>query len=172
MRLKWSIAVGGTHGKTTTTSMIAALLDAAGLDPTVINGGIINAWGSNARLGKGDWMVVEADASDGSNLSLGLAHDVFALPPNPANATRCHTRPSLTKVGPPCHGHSSNCDSDAPSPKTCHWHQLFQSRAFSLPLRCLMWDNEGIEMPSQEMFTATFMYVMHLLQLTGKDDAY
>ena len=61
MRLKWSIAVGGTHGKTTTTSMIAALLETAALDPTVINGGIINAWGSNARLGDGDWMVVEAD---------------------------------------------------------------------------------------------------------------
>ena len=66
MRLKWSIAVGGTHGKTTTTSMIAALLDGAGLDPTVINGGIINAYGTNARLGGGDWMVVEADESDGT----------------------------------------------------------------------------------------------------------
>ena len=66
MRLKWSIAVGGTHGKTTTTSLVAALLDAAGLDPTVINGGIINAYGTNARLGQGDWMVVEADESDGS----------------------------------------------------------------------------------------------------------
>ena len=70
MRLKWSIAVGGTHGKTTTTSMIAALLDAAGLDPTVINGGIINAWGSNARLGGGEWMVAEADESDGTFLKL------------------------------------------------------------------------------------------------------
>jgi UDP-N-acetylmuramate--alanine ligase len=66
MRLKWSVAVGGTHGKTTTTSMIAALLDSAGLDPTVINGGIINAYGTNARLGAGDWMVVEADESDGT----------------------------------------------------------------------------------------------------------
>jgi UDP-N-acetylmuramate--alanine ligase len=66
MRLKWSIAVGGTHGKTTTTSLVATLLDAAGLDPTVINGGIINAYGTNARLGQGDWMVVEADESDGS----------------------------------------------------------------------------------------------------------
>ena len=66
MRLKWSIAVAGTHGKTTTTSMVAALLDAAGLDPTVINGGIINAYGTNARLGDGDWMVVEADESDGT----------------------------------------------------------------------------------------------------------
>ena len=66
MRLKWAIAVGGTHGKTTTTSLIAALLDGAGLDPTVINGGIINAYGTNARLGQGDWMVVEADESDGS----------------------------------------------------------------------------------------------------------
>jgi len=70
MRLKWSIAVGGTHGKTTTTSLIAAMLDGAGLDPTVINGGIINAWGSNARLGSGDWVVAEADESDGSFLKL------------------------------------------------------------------------------------------------------
>jgi UDP-N-acetylmuramate--alanine ligase len=70
MRLKWSIAVGGTHGKTTTTSMVATLLDGAGLDPTVINGGIINAYGTNARLGAGDWMVVEADESDGSFLKL------------------------------------------------------------------------------------------------------
>jgi UDP-N-acetylmuramate--alanine ligase len=66
MRLKWSIAVGGTHGKTTTTSMIAAILETAGFDPTVIIGGIINAYGSNARLGAGDWMVVEADESDGT----------------------------------------------------------------------------------------------------------
>lgn len=70
MRLKWSIAVGGTHGKTTTTSLIAQLLDKAGYDPTVINGGIINAWGSNARLGGGDWMVAEADESDGTFLKL------------------------------------------------------------------------------------------------------
>jgi len=70
MRLKWSIAVGGTHGKTTTTSMIAALLDGAGFDPTVINGGIINAYGTNARLGEGDWMVVEADESDGTFVKL------------------------------------------------------------------------------------------------------
>jgi UDP-N-acetylmuramate--alanine ligase len=70
MRLKWSIAVGGTHGKTTTTSLIAAVLDTAGMDPTVINGGIINAWGSNARLGGGDWMVAEADESDGTFLKL------------------------------------------------------------------------------------------------------
>ncbi len=66
MRLKSAIAIGGTHGKTTTTSMIAALLDAAQLDPTVINGGIINAYGTNARLGASDWMVVEADESDGT----------------------------------------------------------------------------------------------------------
>jgi len=70
MRLKWSVAVGGTHGKTTTTSMVAALFDAAGLDPTVINGGIINDYGTNARLGKGDWMVVESDESDGSFMKL------------------------------------------------------------------------------------------------------
>ena len=70
MRLKWSVAIGGTHGKTTTTSMIAAVLEAAHLDPTVINGGIINAYGTNTRLGAGDWMVVEADESDGSFLRL------------------------------------------------------------------------------------------------------
>ena len=71
MRLKSTVAVAGTHGKTTTTSMVAALLDAGGFDPTVINGGIINTYGSNARLGAGEWMVVEADESDGSFLRLG-----------------------------------------------------------------------------------------------------
>ena len=71
MRLKSCVAVAGTHGKTTTTSMVAALLDAGHLDPTVINGGIINTYGSNARLGEGEWMVVEADESDGSFLRLG-----------------------------------------------------------------------------------------------------
>jgi UDP-N-acetylmuramate--alanine ligase len=70
MRLKWSIAIAGTHGKTTTTSMIGALLDTAQLDPTVINGGIINAYGTNARLGAGEWMVVEADESDGTFVKL------------------------------------------------------------------------------------------------------
>jgi UDP-N-acetylmuramate--alanine ligase len=70
MRLKRSIAVGGTHGKTTTTAMMAALLDAAELDPTVVNGGIINAYGTNAHLGQGEWIVVEADESDGSFLRL------------------------------------------------------------------------------------------------------
>lgn len=70
MRLRFSVAVGGTHGKTTTTSMVAALLDAGGLDPTVVNGGIINAYGTNAKVGEGDWMVVEADESDGSFLRL------------------------------------------------------------------------------------------------------
>jgi UDP-N-acetylmuramate--alanine ligase len=70
MRLKSCVAIGGTHGKTTTTSMVAALFDAAGFDPTVINGGIINAYGTNARLGTGEWMVVEADESDGTFLKL------------------------------------------------------------------------------------------------------
>ena len=70
MRLKWSIAVGGTHGKTTTTSIVAAMLMAADLDPTVINGGIINAYGTNARRGDGEWIVVEADESDGSFVKL------------------------------------------------------------------------------------------------------
>jgi UDP-N-acetylmuramate--alanine ligase len=70
MRMQKTVAVAGTHGKTTTTSMIAALLDNGGLDPTVINGGIINRYGSNARLGKSDWWVIEADESDGSFLRL------------------------------------------------------------------------------------------------------
>jgi UDP-N-acetylmuramate--alanine ligase len=69
-RLQFSVAVGGTHGKTTTTSLVAALLDAGNLDPTVINGGIINAYGTNAKVGEGDWMVVEADESDGTFLKL------------------------------------------------------------------------------------------------------
>ena len=70
MRLKSCVAIAGTHGKTTTTSMVATLLDAGDFDPTVINGGIINAYGTNARLGTGDWMVVEADESDGTFLKL------------------------------------------------------------------------------------------------------
>lgn len=70
MRLKSAIAIGGTHGKTTTTSIVATLLDAGGMDPTVINGGIINAYGTNARLGEGEWMVVEADESDGTFVKL------------------------------------------------------------------------------------------------------
>ena len=70
MRLKSTIAIAGTHGKTTTTSMVAAMLDAGGIDPTVINGGIINQYGSNARLGESEWMVIEADESDGSFLRL------------------------------------------------------------------------------------------------------
>ena len=70
MRLKSNVAVAGTHGKTTTTSMVAALLDAGGMDPTVVNGGIIHAYGSNARIGAGQWMVVEADESDGTFVKL------------------------------------------------------------------------------------------------------
>lgn len=70
MRLKWTVSIAGTHGKTTTTTMVAALLDEAHLDPTVINGGVINAYGTNARLGEGDWMVVEADESDGTFIRL------------------------------------------------------------------------------------------------------
>ena len=70
MRLRWAIAIGGTHGKTTTTSLVAAVLEAAHLDPTVINGGIINNYGTNTRMGAGEWMVVEADESDGSFLRL------------------------------------------------------------------------------------------------------
>ena len=70
MRFRNAIAIGGTHGKTTTTSMVATLLEAGGLDPTVINGGIINAYGTNARMGESEWMVVEADESDGTFLKL------------------------------------------------------------------------------------------------------
>jgi UDP-N-acetylmuramate--alanine ligase len=70
MRFRQAVAIGGTHGKTTTTSMVATLLEAGGLDPTVINGGIINAYGTNARMGEGEWMVVEADESDGTFLKL------------------------------------------------------------------------------------------------------
>lgn len=77
MRLKWNICIAGTHGKTTTTSMVAALLDAAGLDPTVINGGVINAYGTNARIGEGDWMVVEADESDGTFIRLPVTAAVI-----------------------------------------------------------------------------------------------
>ena len=66
MRMKSNVAIAGTHGKTTTTTMVATLLDAGNLDPTVINGGIIHAYGSNARMGQGEWMVVEADESDGT----------------------------------------------------------------------------------------------------------
>ena len=79
MRLRFSIAVGGTHGKTTTTSMIAAVLDAGGLDPTVVNGGIINAYGANAKVGEGEWIVVEADESDGTFLKL---HSTVAVVTN------------------------------------------------------------------------------------------
>jgi UDP-N-acetylmuramate--alanine ligase len=70
VRLKYSVAVAGTHGKTTTTSLVAALLDAGGIDPTVMNGGVINAYGANAKAGQGDWVVVEADESDGTFLYL------------------------------------------------------------------------------------------------------
>jgi UDP-N-acetylmuramate--alanine ligase len=70
MRLKTCVAIAGTHGKTTTTSLVATLLVAGHFDPTVINGGIINAYGTNARLGDGEWMVVEADESDGTFLKL------------------------------------------------------------------------------------------------------
>src|SRR3546814_9440405 len=87
MRLKSTVAVAGTHGKTTTTSMIAALLDAGGIDPTVINGGIINSYGSNARLGASDWMVVEADERSDEHTSelqslMRISYAVFCLKKN------------------------------------------------------------------------------------------
>ena len=70
MRLRFTVGVGGTQGKTTTTSLVAALLDSGGLDPTVVNGGTINAYGASSKIGKGEWMVVESDESDGSFLRL------------------------------------------------------------------------------------------------------
>jgi UDP-N-acetylmuramate--alanine ligase len=70
MRLYSTVSVTGTHGKTTTTSLIAHIFAAAGVDPTVISGGIIQDWGTNARLGKGEWMIVEADESDGTFVRL------------------------------------------------------------------------------------------------------
>lgn len=73
MRSYSSVAVGGTHSKTTTTSLVDALLEAGGLDPTVVSGGIINAYGTNAKIGKGNWMAVEADESDGSFLKLNTS---------------------------------------------------------------------------------------------------
>ena len=90
MRLKPCITIAGTHGKTTTTSLTAAMLDAAALDPTVINGGIINAYGTNARLGQGDWMVVEADESDGTFVRLpatiGIVTCLLYTSPSPRDA--------------------------------------------------------------------------------------
>lgn len=77
MRLKWSVGVAGTHGKTTTTSMLGTLLEAGGLDPTVINGGIVHAYGTNVRLGKGDWLVAETDESDGSFLNLPITASII-----------------------------------------------------------------------------------------------
>src|SRR5712672_411864 len=86
MRLKSCVAIAGTHGKTTTTSLVALLLDASHLDPTVINGVIIEAYGTNARLGAGNWMVVEADESDGTFLKLpaDIAIVTTAYPAHPA----------------------------------------------------------------------------------------
>ena len=70
MQMKFAIGIGGTHGKTTTTAMVGQMLEAAGLDPTVINGGIVNSYGTNTRIGKSDWMVVESDESDGTFIKL------------------------------------------------------------------------------------------------------
>src|SRR5271165_1623307 len=94
MRLKWAVAIGGTHGKTTTTSLVAAVLEGAGFDPTVINGGIINAYGSNTRLGKGDWMVVEADESDGSFLRLPAVISIVTNM-DPEHLDHWHTKEAM-----------------------------------------------------------------------------
>ncbi len=104
MRLKHAVAVAGTHGKTTTTSLVACLMDAAGFDPTVINGGIISAYGSNAKIGEGEWMVVEADESDGSFLKLrGSVGIITNIDPEHmehyARSTHCATPlPSLSRT--------------------------------------------------------------------------
>ena len=105
MRLKSCVAIGGTHGKTTTTSMVGALLDAGGLDPTVINGGIINAYGTNARLGAGDWMVVEADESDGTFLKLPAT--------SPSSPTSIPSTSTTTGPSTPCRRRSET------SSRTC-----------------------------------------------------
>ncbi len=103
MRLKWCIAVGGTHGKTTTTSLVAALLDAAGLDPTIINGGILNAYGTNAVLGEGDWMVVEADESDGTFVIIMATSTPCARPSYRSLATcRSTALPHCASTIPRC----------------------------------------------------------------------
>jgi UDP-N-acetylmuramate--alanine ligase len=96
MRLKSSIAVGGTHGKTTTTSMVAALLDAGGLDPTVINGGIINAYGTNARMGEGDWMVVTAPSSSCRPISPWSPMSILSIWIILARLTICARRSSTS----------------------------------------------------------------------------
>ncbi len=99
MRLKWCVAVAGTNGKTTTTTLVAALLDAGGLDPTVVNGGIINAYGTNARLGAGDWAVVEADESDGTFLRLPATVSVVTnIDPITSRGARRRARPPRLAV--------------------------------------------------------------------------
>ena len=94
MRLYATVSVTGTHGKTTTTSLIAHVFNAAGLDPTVITGGIINEWGSNARLGEGPWMIVEADESDGTFIKIPTAdrrrHQHRSRAPRPLQDGREH----------------------------------------------------------------------------------
>jgi len=98
MRLQFSIGVAGTHGKTTTTSMVAALLDAGGLDPTVVNGGIINAYGTNAKVGEGEWIVVEADESDGTFRNTSTT---TATSTPPAKPSRISSRTSPSTASPP-----------------------------------------------------------------------
>ncbi len=114
MRLKSCVAIAGTHGKTTTTSLVAALLDAGGLDPTVINGGIINAYGTNARLGAGDWMVVEADESDGTFLKLPADVAVVtnidpSISITSTLSTRCRRRSATFVENIPFYGFAVMC---------------------------------------------------------------
>ncbi len=109
MRFKQAVAIAGTHGKTTTTSMVAALLDAGGFDPTVINGGIINAYGTNARMGASDWMVVEADESDGTFVKLpaDVALVTTSIPSTSiitARSKRCAKRSSNSSENVPFYG--------------------------------------------------------------------
>ncbi len=134
MRLQFSVAVGGTHGKTTTTSMIAALLDAGGLDPTVVNGGIINAYGTNAKVGGGDWMVVEADESDGSvpaaEVHRGGGHQHRSRAPGPLGRLRGRPRrPSAT---------SSRTSPSTASRRVCLDHPEVQALAARVENRRLV----------------------------------
>ncbi len=135
MRLRSCVAVAGTNGKTTTTTMIAALLDAGGLDPTVVNGGIINAYGTNARLGAGEWVVVEADESDGTFLKLPATVAVVtnADPDHPsistAPSTRCATPSSVSSRT--CRSTASPCSASI-IPKSRPWSDASRTVASSL----------------------------------------
>ena len=133
MRLKNCVAVAGTNGKTTTTTLVAALLDAGGLDPTVVNGGIINAYGTNARLGAGEWVVVEADESDGTFLRLPATVAVVTnIDPDHLDYygtfERCATRSSASSRT--CRSTASRCCASI-IPKCRRWSAASRTAASS-----------------------------------------